>query len=81
VFNGGSYFLQSGLKNPGGFSLGLSGINTLGVSGGYFNAFQSGGSGTFSASPVPEAGSGVLLSLGCVCLLGLMLRKPFRKAD
>ncbi len=49
-YTGGTYFTDSGLSTPGGFSFGLTSVSpALTVSNGYFTPFVAGGSGTFSA--------------------------------
>lgn len=78
TYTGGEFFLSSGLLNPGGFSLGLSGIDPLlTVAGGRFIGFQSGGGGTFSATvpaAVPEPGVVAFAAVNGLGVLGLMVR-------
>jgi hypothetical protein len=82
TYTGGTYFTQSGLQNPGAFSISLTSVNpTISVTGGYINSFQAAGTGTFSAtSPtsVPEPASVVPFALGGLALLGLIARKTRR---
>lgn len=78
VYTGGTYFMQSGLSNPGSFSISMTSVTpTLGVTGGYLNAFRAGGTGTFSAGPlatVPEPSAYAAFGIAGLGLLGLMVR-------
>lgn len=83
VYTGGSYFTASGLNNPGSFSLSMTSVTpSIGVTGGHFNDFKAGGTGTFSAttpsSVVPEPATVVPFILGGLGLLGLAVRKSRR---
>ena len=84
VYTGGTYFTQSGLVNPGSFSISMtSATPALGVSGGYFNSFKAGGTGTFQArtpAAVPEPATVVPFVLGGLGLLTLAVRKSRRSA-
>ncbi len=86
VYTGGTYFNQSGLFNPGSFSISMtSAFPALGVSGGYFNGFTAGGTGTFQASPtpapVPEPATAVPFLFGGLGLLVLAIRKTRKAAS
>lgn len=86
VYTGGTYFTQSGLLNPGSFSISMtSAVPALGVSDNYFNSFTSGGTGTFSATSapaaVPEPATIVPFVLGGLGLLVLAARKTRRTAS
>lgn len=63
-----SPYLNFGTGGQNSYGVTLSGLSSqLGVSGGLLNGFHAGGSGTFSASPVPEAGTlaSFALLIGC----------------
>ena len=86
IYTGGTYFTQSGLYNPGSFSISMtSAVPALGVSGGYFNGFQAGGTGTFQASnapaAVPEPATVVPFLVGGLGLLTLAVRKTRKAAS
>ncbi len=85
VFTGGTYFNQSKLYNPGSFSISMTSVNpVVGISGGYFNGFNAGGTGTFSATSappaVPEPATVVPFLLGGLSLLALAVRKNRRSS-
>ena len=86
VFTGGTYFNQSGLFNPGSFSISMTSVKpVIGVTGGYFNGFVAGGTGTFSAStvppaPTPEPATVVPFLMGGLGLLALAVRKNRRSS-
>ena len=84
IYTGGTYFTQSGLANPGSFSISMtSAVPALGGSGGYFDSFQAGGTGTFQGASVPaavpEPATIVPFLFGGLGLLALAVRKT-RKA-
>jgi hypothetical protein len=78
TYTGGTYFLSSGLTNPGGFSFGLTSVTPpvtlVGPVGAQsFSSFNAAGSGTFSATapvPVPEP---VTAAMGLTALPALGL--------
>ena len=85
-YTGGTYFTQSGLFNPGSFSISMtSAVPALGVSGGYFNGFKAGGTGTFQGSssptPTPEPATVVPFLFGGLGLLALAVRKTRKAAS
>lgn len=79
IYNGGTYFAQSGLFNPGSFSLSMTSVTpAVSSNGSYLNDFQAAGTGTFSASTVPpavpEPASAIPFAMGGLGLLALGLR-------
>lgn len=77
--SGTEYFVESGLQNPGSFSLSMTSVHpTPGLdSSGYLTAFKAGGTGTFSAKtplPTPEPATVAPFVLGGLGLLGLAFR-------
>ena len=86
IFTGGTYFNQSGLYNPGSFSISLQGVSpSVNTSGTYFNGFQSAGTGSFTASSlppaVPEPATVVPFLVGGLGLLVLAVRKTRKAAS
>ena len=86
TFTGGTYFTQSGLYNPGAFSISLQGVAPpISVGNSYFNGFQSGGTGNFTASrtpaPTPEPAAVVPFIFGGLGLLALAVRKTRKAAS
>jgi hypothetical protein len=86
TFTGGSYFSQSGLFNPGSFSLSMTSVAPpISAGATYFNGFTAGGTGTFSASTippaVPEPATAVPFVLGGLGLLALIVRKNRRASS
>lgn len=86
TYTGGSYFLNSGLANPGAFSVSMTSVApSPTITNGYLNAFTAGGTSTFSASlqpaaVVPEPATVVPFLLGGLGLMALIVRKN-RKAS
>ena len=83
TYTGGSYFAQSGLFNPGSFSVSMTSVAPAPtITNGYLDAFTAGGTSTFSASSapaaVPEASTSVTFILGGLGLLALIVRKNRR---
>lgn len=86
IFTGGTYFNQSGLYNPGSFSISLQGVAPpISANGSYFNGFQSAGTGSFTASSlppaVPEPATIVPFLVGGLGLLALAVRKTRKAAS
>ncbi len=86
IFTGGTYFNQSGLFNPGSFSISLQGVSpSVNTSGTYFNGFKSAGTGSFTASnvpaPTPEPATIVPFLFGGLGLLALAVRKTRKSAS
>ena len=85
TYTGGSYFADSGLFNPGAFSISMTSVAPAPtITDGYLDAFQAGGTSTFSATTtppeVPEASTGVTFVLGGLGLLALVVRKNRRSS-
>ena len=84
TYTGGSYFADSGLLNPGAFSISMTSVAPApAVTNGYLNGFTAGGTSTFSATlpqpaAVPEAGTIIPFAIGGLCLLALIVRKNRR---
>jgi len=84
TYTGGSYFANSGLLNPGAFSISMTSVApTPTITNGYLSAFKAGGTTTFSATvpqpaAVPEAGTIVPFAIGSLGLLALIVRKNRR---
>ena len=86
TYTGGSYFADSGLFNPGAFSISMTSVAPAPtITNGYLDAFQAGGTSTFSASTtpaaVPEAGTIVPFAIGGFGLLALVVRKNRRASS
>lgn len=83
TYTGGSYFLNSGLANPGAFSVSMTSVApSPTITNGYLDAFTAGGTSTFSASrqptTVPEPATVVPFLLGGLGLMALIVRKNRR---
>ena len=80
MYTGGTYFLASGLSNPGSFVIGLTTTAPVTKTGDYITSFQAGGTANFSATntTVPEPASVIPFALGGLGLLGLIARKTRR---
>ena len=82
TYTGGSYFLSSGLLNPGSFSTTMVTVSpspTVSSEDGYLTAFTAGGSSVFSAtvprvSTVPEPATVAPFIMGGLGLMGLAFR-------
>ena len=79
TYTGGSYFLKSGLLNPGSFSISMTSVSPSPKIGtdGYLSAFKAAGSGTFSAktpAAVPEPATVAPFIMGGLGLMGLAFR-------
>ncbi|HEX5324220.1 MAG TPA: hypothetical protein VFW40_10565, partial [Capsulimonadaceae bacterium] len=77
-----SPFLNFGNSGTNSYSVSLSGLSSkLGISNGLLSGFHSGGTGSFSTSPVPEvstfASFGLLIAVGAL----LMIRQRRRSAN
>lgn len=80
-YTGGSYFTNSGLLNPGSFSVSMTSVSPSPVIGddGYLSAFTAGGTSTFSATvprvtTVPEPATVAPFIMGGLGLMGLAFR-------
>lgn len=83
IYTGGTFFVASGLNNPGSFSISMTSVAPAPtLSGGYLTGFSAGGSANFSATQapatVPEPATLVPFALGGLGLLGLIARKTRR---
>ena len=79
TYTGGSYFTNSGLLNPGSFSVSMSAVSPSPVIGedGFLTAFTAGGTSTFSAktpAAVPEPATVAPFIMGGLGLMGLAFR-------
>ena len=78
TYTGGSYFLASGLNNPGSFSISMTSVDPKpSVTGGYLDGFTAGGTSTFSAATpaaVPEPATVAPFIMGGLGLMGLAFR-------
>ena len=80
TYTGGSYFTNSGLLNPGSFSISMTSVSPSPVIGedGYLSQFTAGGTGTFSATlpstTVPEPATVAPFIMGGLGLMGLAFR-------
>ena len=87
TYTGGSYFANSGLLNPGAFSISMTSVAPApSVTNGYLNGFTAGGTSTFSATlpqatAVPEPASVVPFLLGGLGLMALIVRKNRRASS
>ena len=80
TYTGGTYFANSGLLNPGSFSISMTSVSPSPVIGGdgYLSQFTAGGTGTFSATlpstAVPEPATVAPFIMGGLGLMGLAFR-------
>jgi len=86
TYTSGSYFTNSGLLNPGAFSISMTSVAPAPtITNGYLDGFKAGGTSTFSATTppaaVPEASTVVPFALGGLGLLALIVRKNRRASS
>ena len=81
TYTGGTYFVNSGLQNPGSFSVSMTSVSPSPVIGedGYLSSFTAGGTSTFSATvprvtTVPEPATVAPFVMGGLGLMGLAFR-------